>query len=475
MGCQGALRLLPVSALLLAGCAVQGAAGSSRPDAARRQVTGLHLPSLASLSVETLRARSYGSTLTVEAPLESAGHDTFLASFQSDGLREYARVDLPVAAIPGAGYPVVVFLHGWVGIKAAPGLDFYATAGSDYNLLIKAYVAAGFVVVTPGFRGHGTVNGVPADGIEYLAAWDNGSYVSPAFYAIDALNLIEGLNTLETVDWAHWHRSAARQVRLDLHHVNVVGHSQGGDVALIALAAASAGSSLHTTVAAGSIWSGCFPRRLTQLATYGPMESSPQAFLSGDGTWNGTPIGADGSVNANFIFGYPPDWIDTPDAGKWTWQRDSWSKATVAEALRKKLDEMYGTLNAYVDNIHNAVYHIQTGPNGKAEVVHDSRVASAIERIGAFDRERFLTMPLSLHHSDRDFYSFAQWNADLCARINRVGGKCSDFQYPGNTHVLRVSPHSWFSGDANREGFGYMIRRDIARFRGENPTHIPFP
>ena len=394
VGHPSADRLLAALALLLAGCAVQGA--SHRP------ISGLHLTSLDSLSVEALRARSYESNLTVEAPLEPAGHDTYLASFRSDGLREYARVDLPVAAMPVEGYPVVVFLHGWVGIKAAPGLDFYATAGSDYDLLIKEFVAAGFVVVTPGFRGHGTVNGVPAEGIEYLAAWDNGSYVSPAFYAIDTLNLIEGLKSLDAADWGHWHRSTAGRLHLDLHHVNVVGHSQGGDVALIVLAAGSAGSSLHTTVAAGSIWSGCFPLRLTQLATYGPMETTPQAFLAGDGTWNGTAVGADGTVNANFVFGYPPDWIETPEASKWTWQRDAWPTATMTDALKKKLDEMYGTLNAFVDNIHNAVYQVRTVANGKAEVVHDPQVASAIEQVGAFGRERFLTMPLSLHHSDRD-------------------------------------------------------------------------
>jgi hypothetical protein len=136
---------------------------------------------------------------------------------------------------------------------------------------------------------------------------------------------------------------------------------------------------------------------------------------------------------------------------------------------------MYGTLNSNVDNIHNAAYQIKIRADGKAEVIHDPQVLRALERLGAFDRERFLTMPIALHHSDRDFYSFPQWNADLCARINRAGGACNDFVYPGAAHSLHLSSRSWFSGAAKSEGFGYAIRRDIALFSGESPARIPFP
>jgi hypothetical protein len=48
----------------------------------------------------------------------------FSVSFRYDGLRQYARVDVPLGAMPADGYPVVVFLHGWVGEQAAPAMDF---------------------------------------------------------------------------------------------------------------------------------------------------------------------------------------------------------------------------------------------------------------------------------------------------------------------------------------------------------------
>ena len=464
-----AVAALLVALLQIAACAGQGVAEKPRPVTVDRHVHGVHLASLAALSVETLRGRTYGSRLDIEAHFDLIGRDTYLAAFTSDRLREYARIDIPVTPMPADGFPIVVFLHGWVGINAAPALDFYATPGSDYDSIIKAFAAAGFVVITPGFRGHGTVNGISADGIEYLSVWDNGSYVMPAFYAIDVLNLLDGLASLESVDWSHWSRPAAGPLRLNLHRVNVLGHSQGGDVALIVLAVASAGSHVHTPVAAGSIWSGCFPARLTQLMTYGPIETTPEAFLAGDGTWNGTATGANGAVNHNFVLGYPPDWIESPDPQYWTWQRKSWSTRSVADALHRKLGEMYGTLNSNVDDIHNATYQLKTRPGVKLQITHDPQVVRALEYVGAFDRERFLTMPLSLHHSDRDFYSLPQWNSDLCARITLAGGACNDFIYPGTTHTLRLSKHEWFSGGAKREGFALAIRRDIELFRGESP------
>ena len=444
-------------------------------------VSGASAPPIASLeelSVESLRARAYGSRLTVEARLHivrSAGGSksenprTYLTSFRSDGLREYARLDLPSGPMPEAGYPVVVFLHGWVGLAGAPKLDFRFGKGSNYGALIDEFTAAGFIVVTPGFRGHGTVDGRASEGIEYLATWDNGTYVSPAFYAIDALNLMEGLGTLADTDGAQWGRESGPLARIDRRRINVIGHSQGGDVALIVMAVCGRGSLLKNAATAGSIWSGTFPSRLTQLATYHPMESTPQAFLAGDGTWTSTATGANGSVNPNFVFGYPPDSIGTPLVRNWTWQRKEWSRKSVAAALKEQLDEMYGTADRLVADLRGVSYQMQYQADGRVVVRHDPRVVEAEARVGAFQSERFLTQPLSLQHSDRDFYSFPEWNADLCSRIRQVGGTCYDFIYPGNTHALGVSKERWFSGDGAVPGFHTALQRDIVLFRGGDP------
>ncbi|MDH5619752.1 MAG: alpha/beta fold hydrolase, partial [Gammaproteobacteria bacterium] len=219
-----------------------------------------YIGSLDELSIAVLRERSYGSRLKIEKQTARDDRDLLIVSYLSDGLRVYSRVDIPAQPAPEDGFPVIVFVHGWLGIEQAPTSDFYIEGDGNYQAMIADYVAAGFVVFTPGWRGHGTVNGVPADGIEFMEAWDNGSYISPVFYAIDVLNLLDGLSTFEGN-------------KLNVANVNLVAHSQGGDVALIALAIAGEGSRVATEISSGSLWSACFPSRFTQLETYEAMQS----------------------------------------------------------------------------------------------------------------------------------------------------------------------------------------------------------
>lgn len=433
------VAILPVAVLLVA------CASTEIP------TTSAHLESLSQISIEALRERTFGSLLAIEKRLGKENHETLIASYTSDNLRVYSRIDVPSSARPEQGYPVVVLVHGWAGVEAAPASNFYLDDGSIYDEMIAAYVGAGFVVFTPGWRGHGTVNAVPADGIEFMHVWDNGSYLSPVFYAIDVLNLLDSLSTFRTAE-------------LDLSNINLVAHSQGGDVALIALAIAGEGSGVANRISAASIWSGCFPSRFTQLEIYEPMQKSAQAFLSGDGTWNGTSVGADGTVNNSFVFGYPSDWIGTTNVADWTWQRDMFSMPTVADALSSKLAQMYGSINRYVADIDDAKYELRAAPDGNVLIIHDDRVRAAMAMIDAFYMEQYLTEELVLHHSDRDFYSFPGWNAELCHRVNVAGGTCHDFEYIGNTHSLGVSEFRWFSSAEAKPGFSQAIQRDIAQF-----------
>ena len=449
--CLHAVALL----LLASGCSTseEPPAPEASPISTPEPPGGPGIASLSQLSVAALRERGYGSTIAIEKRVDTTPWPSYLASYDSDGLHVYTRIDVPATPPPADGYPVVVFIHGWRGIEAAPSLDFYYAEDSYYHDMIVAYVEAGFVVFAPGWRGHGTVNGAPAEGIDYLAAWDNGSYLSPVFYAIDVLNLLDSLGSFA-------------EAPLAADGVNLVGHSQGGDVALIALAVAGEGSGLRGEINAASIWSGTFASRFAQLVTYEPMQKSRQAFLAGDGSWNGTAVGADGSVNPHFVFGYPADWIETVDVAEWTWQHDTWSLPTVAEALTIKLDQMYRAINEHVADIDDASYRIDVQPGAAAVIAHDARVAEAMARIGGFDQVRFLTEPLALQHSDRDFHSPPEWNADLCRRINAAGGACRAYEYEGNTHSLGVSEHRWFSSEQAEPGFATAVRRDVALFRG---------
>ena len=485
------LALLSAAAVFVAACEAPVPpvpATASTEDSAHQKWADPQLDSLADLSVQALRARGYRSTLHPELNLGkseagsayrdffssdgTASYDSYVVSYDSDGNRVYARIDLPARPPPPEGYPVLIFVHGWYGREAAPGFDFMFQPDSLYSRYIDAFVDAGFLVLSPALRGHGTVNGIPAEGIEFLDAWDNASYLSPIFYAIDVLNLLEGVQTVETIDWADW--GHPNPVQIDTGRISIAGQSQGADAVLTALAVSGEGSSVRNALVAGSIWSGCFGPRLEQAAIYGPMASTLEAFMSGDGSWTGTATGRDGSVNPNFVFGWPSDWIGTVDttSPEWTWQAETWSVATVAEVLQTRYDGMYSAINAQVADMDGAAFALATDSSGKVSVRHDPRIIGAMRGIDAYGHEEFLSEPLHLHHSDRDYYSIPRWNADLAARINHAGGQAADYLYPRNTHSLLASPHGWFSPGETVAGLPYMIQRDLVLFGGGAPESI---
>ena len=478
-------------ALSAAACALTISAGM--PDDANPGISRWNSPnfeSLQDLSVPALRARTYGAELIIEKQLGSmtedneynrhfsadgsAPYNTYVASYHSDGYRIYTRIDVPVTAPPSGGYPVVVFIHGWYGRDGAPAYDFLYKPDSIYSRAIDAYVDAGFLVFSPALRGHGEVNDIPAEGIEFLDAWDNSTYLSPMYYAIDVLNLLEGMGNLEDLDWSGWGYEDGTAVRLDLSRIHISGMSQGADAGLTVLAVSGEGSGIRNTVASGSMWSGCFAPRFEQLEVYGPMAETLEAFMSGDGSWTGTALGRDGSSNPNFVFGWPPDWIETTDTGSpdWTWQADSWAAPSVADVFQRNYAEMYEVLNRQVADIDGAEFKLVFDEYGRVSVRHDAQVTAAMERIGGYAFEKLLSEPLLLHHSNQDYYAIPRWNADLAKRVNRAGGKAFNFTYSGNTHFLLLSQHEWFSGPDRVEGFDIMIARDIALMRGRDPGAV---
>jgi dienelactone hydrolase len=483
-------RLVAAACCLLAaaGVALAAEADGAPVAAAYSRWAEPRIASLNDLSIDSLRQRRYGSALRVVRQLATtAAEDSprgdspagaprraVIATYDSDGLSVFTRIDVPSTPMPARGFPAVVFLHGWYSNEDAPNFDFAAGPDSQYARVIDAFVAAGFVVFYPGWRGYGTVDGHAAEGGAFLEAWNNASYLMPTFFAIDVLNLLDGLPSVARIDWRDWGFASARAVRLDPASIHLAGHSQGGDVALAVLAVAGEGSRLRTSLASGSIWAGCFAPRFQQVEAYGPMLSTTEAFFSGDGTWTGTARTKDGSVNPNFVFGWPPDWIGTvdPRSPEWTWQAAQWSLPTVADALRRKYAEMYQALNRNVADLGTAGFEVRVDANGKAYVVNDPRVAEAMQRIGGYAYPQYLQEPLALHFSDRDFYSTPAWNEDLNRRVNAAGGHSIAFVYPGNTHGLGKSEHAWFSGPDVQPGFQLMLERDIALFRGRDPVMV---
>lgn len=426
--------LLALASLCLAACYPPASSVAGEP--APAPMAAPEPPGIASLSkisIDGLRSRDFSSTLTIEQQLgNEAGsseysqfygepyYDTYLASYHSDGLLVYTRVDLPPGEMPESGYPVVIFAHGWVGADGAPGYTFNYAADSYYGDLLDAYAKAGYVVLMPGFRGHGTVNGVPAEGLEYIQAYDNGSYLSPIFYAIDILHLLAGVDSLNDVDWAAW---GAGDVEIDTSRIYLTGHSQGGDAAFTALAVSSS-PSLENHFAAGSIWSGSIAGRVEQGAFFGPQEASEDA------------------LSDPAYFPHMPSWWDPT----WYW-------GTIQDGLARKQAQMYETARAFVAD------QADTDPETNSLV-------PAMALVDASNYIHYIDMPLDLHYSDMDHYSIPEWNEGVIRTLRATGGSGNAYLYPGNSHEFQVTD-GWSPSDS-AAGRDIALQRTIDLFDGQS-------
>lgn len=416
------------------------------------------IPNFSVLSIPNLRTRYYGSEFIKQTAVEnnSSGYSSYMLSYLSDGLLNYARIDIPKTPAPTQGYPVLLYSHGWVGIDNAPSFNFFLDQKGSQAKYIDALAKQGYVVITPGWRGHGTVNNVPAQGIEFMQRWDNASYLSPIFYAIDMLNALDSLDSLHTLKFEQ------TSFHINVNKVMLAAHSQGGDTALLMLAIAGEQSRVKNNIASASIFAGCFLPRLVQGGFYGAMSTSPEAFMSGDGTWTKSAIGKNGEVNPNFLFAYPPDWIATVDTSEWSWQNKTWSVPSVQQAYKYKYEEMYKVLSH--NNLTTSKYNISRNSVGKVFVEHPENIELAYAKMDAINYPQLLTEALILHYSDRDYYSPPYWNETLKQRLINTNANVAAFEYQGNTHSLTISKHKWFSENFDKLGIDKMIARDLKWF-----------
>jgi len=460
--CAALLACGPLSGKLGPDGAVTGS-GSQLSD-----ISGPRLDSLAQLTVEALRRRSYALAPGPAFELVSHSQNVKLGgrvspfrgsylAYVSDGLRIYARLLLPVSAMPVDGYPAAIFAHGWVGLADAAAYDFLENSDSASAEMVRRYLDAGVAVLIPGFRGHGTIAGRRAEGLEYVEMWDNASYIAPLFYAIDLVNLY---TAVQTADPAVLLGAGAR---LDAGRISLSGHSQGADAALTAMAVIGDNPAFPHGLHAASLWSGCIAGRTQQALVYGPMADAPQSFLAGDGSWNGTAIGAAGEVNPDFVFGFPGEGIATPHVDDWTWQREIWIYDTVKESIGAKLDEMYERYESGALDLQDISWRLVRADD-TLRVIHDPAIAAVLPELGGFRQHRHLDMPLNLHFSDRDYYSPPQWNLDLSGRIRAAGGAVEAYEYVGVNHSLRASEYEWLTPSPVQDAIPQAAERDIRLF-----------
>lgn len=178
---------------------------------------------------ETLRQREYpGGDFVIEQTLTNGtNYRQFIASYQSEGLKIYGLLTVPLAPKPEGGYPAVVFVHGYIPPKQ------YSTTGS-YPGYQATLARSGMITFKPDLRGHGNSEG------EASSAHHSEKYVVDALYAIAYLKNYANVNPERIGYW---------------------GHSNGGEIGLRAVV-------ISADIKAASFWAGVVGNYEDMLETY---------------------------------------------------------------------------------------------------------------------------------------------------------------------------------------------------------------
>ena len=180
-----------------------------------RPATSIDRPN--NLSIPFLRGQQYpGSDIAIEKKLESGpNYYRYIASYFSEGLKQYALLTVPSGTRPATGWPTIVFNHGYIAPQE------YRTT-ERYVAYVDALARAGYIVFKPDYRGHGSSEG-----------WAPGPYQSPA-YTVDVLNAVASLK---------------RFPQADPERIGMWGHSMGGWITLRSMVTSP-------DIKAGVIWGG---------------------------------------------------------------------------------------------------------------------------------------------------------------------------------------------------------------------------
>ena len=177
--------------------------------------------SLFPYSITAFSDRSYQkSDITIEQQVPANGNFTsFIVSFTSDGLKEYALMNIPDGNKPANGFPVLILDHGYVQPNTYDTVNSYKSE-SDY------FTNQGFLVLKPDYRGNGNSEIVDTALMRFA-------------YPIDVLNLISSVGNI----------SAANPNKIFLWS-----HSMGGEVTLEVLEASAKNKSLSGKIKGAMFW-----------------------------------------------------------------------------------------------------------------------------------------------------------------------------------------------------------------------------
>ena len=151
-----------------------------------------------------------------------------------DGLSQYALLLKPEQGMPLAGWPVIIFSHGFHpepfmnGRRSVDGIS--DRPGDYYRQIPQSLARHGFLVVVPDYRGHNDSAGAEFTLKETSTHW----------YARDVLGVVKALESINNID---------------KNHLFMLGHSMGGQVTL------SVAGLLGDKLSGASIWSTQLPTK----------------------------------------------------------------------------------------------------------------------------------------------------------------------------------------------------------------------
>jgi dipeptidyl aminopeptidase/acylaminoacyl peptidase len=178
-------------------------------------------------SIDEMRAAPRDVSLKFERDFAGGpGFGASLYSYRSAGLKVHAMIAHPNVSVPDGGFPVVIFNHGHHPEPQKYGITAEGEnhrPGDYYRSIPELFVARGYLVVVPDYRGHSN-----SEGLEFTEGMLGSSY-----YTEDVLNLIAGLQDIEGIN----HEA-----------LFMMGHSMGGEVTFRALLATD-------KIKAASMWS----------------------------------------------------------------------------------------------------------------------------------------------------------------------------------------------------------------------------
>jgi len=187
------------------------------------------------LSIDYLRRQSYpGSPLTIVKQLPGgSNYSEYLVSYRSEGLTLYAVMTVPSGEKPATGWPVIVFVHGYIDPATYSPTERYAA-------YVDAIASHGYIVLRPDLRGHGESHGEAF-----------GAYGDPG-YTIDVLNAVASIK---------------QYADADPRHIGMWGHSMGGYITARVMV-------VSHDIKAGVIWAGVVAPYSELIAQWGSADST---------------------------------------------------------------------------------------------------------------------------------------------------------------------------------------------------------